>query len=99
MKACPFNLKKVDIVGDKEKVKDPDKDQKSYEIEDFLVKRCPECFVNLSLDAKECFSCHSKVGNVDKHGKAKRGIDWTSYIVCIISWGILIFYIKWAFLS
>jgi len=89
----------VDIVGGKKKVKDPDKNKESYEIEDFLVKRCPECFVNFSLDAKECFSCHSKVGKIDKQGKARKGVNWISYIVCIISWGILIFYIKWAFLS
>lgn len=60
-------------------------------------KRCPECFVNLPLDAKKCFSCHTRVGGVDKHGKARRGIDWISYVMCILSWAFLISYIKWAF--
>ncbi len=67
--------------------------------EETIVKRCPECFVHLPLDAKECFSCHTKIGRVDKHGKARKGVNWISYLICIISWGILIFYIKWAFLD
>ena len=74
-----------------------DKNKESHEVEEFLVKRCPECFVNLSLDAKECFSCHSKVGKIDKHGKARKRINWISYILCIVSWAIFFIYIKWAF--
>ena len=62
-----------------------------------LVKRCPECFINLPMDAKECFSCHTKVGGVDKHGRARKRGMWVSYVVCIIAWGIFIAYIKWAF--
>lgn len=65
----------------------------------FQVKRCPECFVNLDLDAKECFSCHTRVGRVDKYGKARKAPNWISYITCIISWAILIAYIHWAFLD
>jgi ribosomal protein L40E len=68
------------------------------EIEDLLVKRCPECFVNLPLDAKECFSCHTKVGRPDRHGKARKRPDWISYVICIISWAIFFLYIEWAFL-
>jgi len=62
-----------------------------------IVKRCPECFVNLPLDAKECFSCHTRVGGVDKHGKARNAVDWISYVLCILSWTIFFIYIKWAF--
>jgi ribosomal protein L40E len=65
--------------------------------DELIVKRCPECFVSLPLDAKECFSCHSKVGQVDKHGKARKGVNWISYIICILSWTIFFVYIKWAF--
>ncbi|MFW5975577.1 MAG: hypothetical protein ACOCP6_02330 [Desulfosalsimonas sp.] len=63
----------------------------------FLVKRCPECFVSLPIDAKRCFSCKSKVGGVDRHGKAKRPVNWYSYLTCILAWAALIFYIRWAF--
>jgi ribosomal protein L40E len=66
---------------------------------DLLVKRCPECGVNLPLDARRCFSCHTRIGRADKHGMARKSINWVSYLVCIVSWAILIFYIKWAFLS
>jgi len=66
---------------------------------DLLVKRCPECFVNLPLDARRCFSCHARIGRADKHGMARKATNWVSYIVCIVSWTILILYIKWAFLS
>jgi hypothetical protein len=66
-------------------------------VETLLVKRCPECFINLPLDAKECFSCHTRVGKIDKEGKAKKSVDWVSYIICILSWAVFFIYIKWAF--
>jgi len=68
------------------------------DIDSTLSKRCPECFVNLPLEAKICHSCHTRVGKIDKYGKAKRKPNWISYILCIISWAIFLFYIKWAFL-
>ncbi len=67
--------------------------------DEIIVKRCPECFVSLPLDAKECYSCHSKIGRVDKHGKARKGVNWISYALCIISWTIFFAYIKWAFMQ
>jgi hypothetical protein len=69
------------------------------DIDATLSKRCPECFVNLPIDAKECFSCHTRVGKPDKYGKAKKKPDWIAYIVCIVSWAVFILYIQWAFLS
>ncbi|MFW5908744.1 MAG: hypothetical protein ACOCR8_03805 [Desulfosalsimonas sp.] len=65
--------------------------------QEFLVKRCPECFVSLPIDAKQCFSCKAKVGGVDRYGKAKRPVNWFSYLTCILVWMFLILYIKWAF--
>ncbi|MDZ7830959.1 MAG: hypothetical protein U5L07_04335 [Desulfobacterales bacterium] len=62
-----------------------------------LVKRCPECFINLPMDARECFSCHTKVGRADKHGKARKRGMWVSYVTCLIAWAIFIGYLKWAF--
>jgi len=76
--------------------------QKKKEAVDFaniLVKRCPECFINLPLDAKVCFSCRTRVGRVDKFGKARKAPNWISYIICIVSWAILIAYINWVFLN
>ena len=73
--------------------------EETLDLDSILTKRCPDCFVNLPLDAKECFSCHTRVGKPDKHGKAQKKPDWVAYIVCIISWAVFILYIKWAFLS
>ncbi len=81
-------------MGEKKKEKKKKQVDTSNEI---TVKRCPECFVSLPLDVKECFSCHSKVGSVDKHGKARKGVNWISYIICILSWTFFFVYIKWAF--
>jgi hypothetical protein len=69
------------------------------DLDSILSKRCPECFVNLPLDAKVCFSCHTHVGKPDKYGKAKKKPDWISYILCIVSWAVFILYIQWAFFS
>ncbi|RJP84984.1 MAG: hypothetical protein C4518_17410 [Desulfobacteraceae bacterium] len=81
-------------MGRKKKEKIEEKAEKI----DLLVKRCPECFVSLPLDAKRCSSCNSRVGRADKHGMAIKPTHWISYIVCILSWTILILYVNWAFL-
>ena len=62
-----------------------------------LVKRCPNCFINLPIETTRCYSCNTKVGKVDRHGKAKRKINWYSYLICIAAWAFLILYLKWAF--
>ncbi|MDA3895634.1 MAG: hypothetical protein PF482_05745 [Desulfobacteraceae bacterium] len=67
--------------------------------DEIIVKRCPECFVSLPLDAKRCYSCHARIGRADKYGKARKSVNWISYIVCFISWAILFAYIKWAFMQ
>ncbi len=61
------------------------------------TKKCPECLTQLTLDAEECFSCKKKVGEVNKHGVAKRPINWSSNIVCILSWILFVIYLWWAF--
>jgi hypothetical protein len=66
--------------------------------EKYLVKRCPNCSINLPIDATQCYSCKTKVGDVDRHGKARKKINWYSYLAAIVSWGAFAFYIKWAFL-
>lgn len=66
--------------------------------EKYLVKRCPECFINLPLGARRCHSCNTRVGGVDRHGKARKAINWFSYLICLVSWAIFILYLEWAFL-
>jgi len=83
-------------MGDKKEKKTKKKKQVDTSAE-IIIKRCPECFVSLPLDAKECFSCHAKIGRTDKHGRAKKSVDWVSYIICILSWTVFLGYIKWAF--
>ncbi len=65
--------------------------------QNYLVKRCPECFINLPIDAKRCHSCQNRVGSVDRQGKAKKATNWYAYIMCVVSWAGLILYLKWAF--
>lgn len=81
-------------MGDKKNTNSPKDPEERREV---AVKRCPDCFVNLPIDAKRCFSCNARVGGVDKHGKAKPAVDWVAYIICILSWTIFFVYIKWAF--
>lgn len=63
----------------------------------YLVKRCPECFISLPIDATRCFWCKARVGRVDRYGKARRPINWYAYLTCILAWAALILYVKWAF--
>ncbi len=67
------------------------------ERENLLVKRCPECFINLPIDARECFSCHTRIRGIDKFGRAKKSGEWISYVICVLAWVVFIAYIKWAF--
>jgi hypothetical protein len=63
-----------------------------------VVKRCPECFTNLSMSATVCPWCSQKLKNkVNKHGYAKKPIDWYAYIACFLSWVGVAIYIWWAF--
>ena len=61
------------------------------------TKKCPYCYTHLPLDVKICFSCKKKVGKVEKHGMAKKPVDWISYIVCLIAWLGFFLYMWWAF--
>lgn len=63
----------------------------------YLVKRCPECFINLPIDAEQCHSCKTRVSDVDRHGRARKKTNWYSYVTCIVAWGAFILYIRWAF--
>jgi hypothetical protein len=70
---------------------------KQTKIQTFTVKKCPDCYTNLTLDAVFCISCFKKVGKVDKLGMARRPVDWRAYTICGISWLVFILYVWWAF--
>ena len=62
------------------------------------IKRCPDCYTNIPVHATQCPSCKQKIKlKVDKHGYAKRPINWFAYFSCFISWLGLVIYIWWAF--
>ncbi|MFO7962748.1 MAG: hypothetical protein R6U50_02400 [Desulfobacterales bacterium] len=63
----------------------------------YSVKTCYNCGTPLAINADTCYSCRSKVGEVGKHGKAKKPVDWKSYIICVLAWTIFILYVRWAF--
>lgn len=63
----------------------------------YRAKRCPECFEHMPLEAVRCPACNTRVGRVDRFGKARKGIGWFSYLLCFFSWLAFILYMKWAF--
>ena len=63
----------------------------------YSVKLCYNCGTPLSMNAGKCYSCSHKVGEADRHGKARRPTDWIAYVVCIVAWAVFFAYIWWAF--
>lgn len=63
----------------------------------YLVKRCPECLISLPLDTSVCYSCRTRVGEVDGDGKARKKTNWYSYLACFVSWAVFGLYVWWAF--
>jgi len=62
------------------------------------IKRCPDCYTNIPVHAVQCPSCKKKIKlKVDKHGYAKRPINWLAYFSCLMSWIGIVIYIWWAF--
>ncbi len=62
------------------------------------VKKCPECFSNLPMDTTVCPWCKQRVKpSANKHGYAKKPINWYAYLMCLVSWLALAFYIWWVF--
>ena len=67
---------------------------------DFLyaTKRCPFCYEYMPLRATRCPACKKGVGGVEKHGMAKKAIDWKAYGVAFAAVMAFAAYIWWAFL-
>ncbi len=61
------------------------------------VKKCPECYAYLSLDATKCPSCGSRLKEVDWLGFAKRPIDWRGYLVAVVAVLVYCVFMWWAF--
>jgi uncharacterized protein with PIN domain len=51
----------------------------------YATKRCPECFGYTELDAKRCPMCKTRLGKVQKHGMAKRTVNWNAYVVFLVA--------------
>ncbi len=62
------------------------------------TKRCPECLNYVPLRTKICPGCKTKLGDVQKHGMAKRKTDWMAYGGFFVAFVALAIYIWWAFL-
>jgi hypothetical protein len=64
---------------------------------EYATKKCPDCYMHLPLNAKECQACKTKVGDVDKLGFAKKPADWKGYLAATISIGVFVVFMWWAF--
>lgn len=65
----------------------------------YRVKKCPECFTVLSIDALRCDFCNQKVGAANDIGIAKLPVDWMSYFHAFIAISAFCFFIWWVFLK
>ena len=63
----------------------------------YSIKICHNCGTPLAINAEECYSCHKKVGEVDKEGKAKKPTDWKAYIISAVAWLVFFGFIYWLF--
>jgi RNA polymerase subunit RPABC4/transcription elongation factor Spt4 len=63
----------------------------------YATKRCPECFAYTELDAKRCPMCKTRLGKVQKHGMAKRTVNWSAYVVFLVAFLAFAAYMWWAF--
>ena len=64
------------------------------------VKKCPECFSNLAFETDFCPRCYQKIKpQADKHGYAKKPINWAAYLSCFAAWIGAAVYIWWAFIK
>jgi hypothetical protein len=50
------------------------------------------------LQTTKCPSCKTRLGEVEKHGMAKKTVDWKAYTMAVIAVLGLVIYIWWAFL-
>jgi len=63
------------------------------------TKRCPECSVHIPIDAVRCPDCGNRVGQVDKHGVARKAVNYKAYAEMILAFAALGFFVWWFFLK
>ncbi|MDY6824391.1 MAG: hypothetical protein SWH68_11445 [Thermodesulfobacteriota bacterium] len=62
-------------------------------------KQCPDCLAKMPVKAPRCPECGIKVGEMGADGKAKKPVDWKSYIISAIFILLFVWFVKWAFFS
>jgi len=53
-----------------------------------MTKKCPHCYVYLTLSASECYVCKAKVGDVDRRGYVVAGVAFLVFVV-FMWWGFI----------
>ena len=71
-----------------------DRNEKDFH---YATKRCPFCYEYMPLSATRCPACRKGVGDVEKHGMAKKAVDWKAYGIAIAAVIALSVYIWMAF--
>jgi uncharacterized protein with PIN domain len=72
-----------------------DPNQKEFQ---YATKRCPYCYEYMPLRTTRCPGCNKSVGEVERHGMAKKTVDLKAYMVAFLAIIALSAYIWWAFL-
>jgi uncharacterized paraquat-inducible protein A len=62
-----------------------------------VTKKCHECYTYVPLDAEECPYCKVRLGNVTRHGMARRITDWKAYIAFAIALLFFLVFCRYAF--
>jgi hypothetical protein len=69
------------------------KEKKNPKKVDHAVKRCPFCGAYLKPDANRCDGCRRKVGPPDRHGTAKKPVDWRAYLSALVTVGAFCYFL------
>ena len=63
----------------------------------YMTKKCPHCYVYLTLSASECYVCKAKVGDVDSIGFAEKPVNWLGYVVAGVAILVFVVFMWWGF--
>lgn len=64
-----------------------------------VAKKCHECYTYVPLEAEICPSCKARLGEVTRHGFARRLTDWKAYTSFVIALIIFLIFCWYAFLK
>ncbi|MFH1980478.1 MAG: hypothetical protein ABIL58_01415 [Pseudomonadota bacterium] len=62
-------------------------------------KRCPFCGAYLKPTVARCDSCRRKVGPPDRHGTAKKPVDWRAYVSAFVAVGAFCYFLYYLSLN